>query len=68
MPNYEQPQTSPGFPSSVTPVRTAEQFAEFDGCRIGVLLYPSTLDALLRTMLLVLSYSGTGVRLFNDAI
>jgi len=47
----------PGFPSSVTPVRTAELFAEFDGRRKGVLLYPSTLDASLRTMLLVLSYS-----------
>jgi len=47
----------PGFPSSVTSVRTAEKFAEFDGCRIGVLLYPSTLDASLRTMLLVLLYS-----------
>ena len=47
----------PGFPSSVTSVRTAEWFAEFDGCRIGVLLYPSTLDASLRTILLVLPYS-----------
>ena len=43
-----------GFP--FTPVWTAEYFAEFDGCPIGVLLYPRTLDASMKTMLLILPF------------